>query len=162
MTLSIKSHSPSNISTAKIQSMAAWLHKQLQTKYLKPILASDTDLIFETIRLAALIYSSCIVSLTPFGSQQNEPLMQEFHSNIFQVSLARWKESPGIFLWILLVAAPSSGNDARGRFLKKKMAVAGMSIGLEDFNLATGHLRAFWEVQRWIAREGQRIEEVIL
>jgi hypothetical protein len=86
--------------------------------------------------------------------------MQELYSSILRVPLTRWKEIPGIFLWILLVAAPSSGNDAQGRFLKKKMAVAGMSIGLEDFNLATGHLRAFWKVQRWIAKESQKIEEV--
>jgi hypothetical protein len=34
------------------------------------------------------------------------------------------------------------------------MAVAGMAIGMEDFNLATSYLRAFWMVQRWIARAG--------
>jgi hypothetical protein len=68
--------------------------------------------------------------------------------------LARWKELPGIFLWILLVACPGTKNDPQGRFLRKKMAVAGMAIGMEDFNLATSYLRVFWMVQRWIARAG--------
>ena len=162
LTLAVRCHSSTKTSTAKIQSTAAWLHKQLQVKYVKPPLALDTDLIFETIRIAALIYSSCIMTLTPFVGRRNQPLMRELCSNILQVPLVRWKEIPGIFLWILLIAAPSAGNDSQGRFLKKKMAVAGMSIGLEDFNLATGHLRAFWKVQRWISKEGQRIEEVKL
>jgi hypothetical protein len=33
------------------------------------------------------------------------------------------------------------------------MACTGMSIGLEDFNLGTAYLRAFWVVQRWIDSE---------
>ena len=83
---------------------------------------------------------------------------------ISAVGLARWKEIPGVFLWILLVSCPSAGNDLQGRFLKKKMAVTGMTIGMEDFRLAIGCLRAFWKVQRWIARERDRvvIDPVIL
>jgi hypothetical protein len=48
--------------------------------------------------------------------------------------------------------------------LKKKMAVTGMTIGMEDFSLSIGCLRAFWKVQRWIARERERdvIDPMIL
>lgn len=65
---------------------------------------------------------------------------------------------PGIFLWILLVACPSAGNDHQGRFLRRKMAVTGMSIGMEDFGLSIAQLRAFWKVQRWVAVEKERMK----
>jgi len=65
---------------------------------------------------------------------------------------------PGIFLWILLVACPSVGDDHQGRFLRRKMAVTGMTIGMEDFGLAISQLKAFWEVQRWVAREKERMQ----
>lgn len=162
LTLLITPYPLTKTPTAKIQSTASWANKQLQLSPSISTPATDSESIFETIRLAALVYSTCIMSLIPFYSPQHEPLLHELNDNLSRVSLTRWKEIPGIFLWILLIAAPSSGNDAHGRFLKKKMAVAGMSIGLEDFNLATGHLRAFWKVQRWIARESRRVEEVKL
>ena len=37
----------------------------------------------------------------------------------------------------------------QGKWLKKKMAVTGMVIGLQEFGVAIGCLRAFWAVQRW-------------
>ena len=160
LTLAITSQFPAHTPATRIQSTASSVYKQLQAQTPVPVLELGIDFITETIRLASLIYSLSILSLTPFCSSRKMALLQDLYYNLTQVSLAQWKEIPGIFLWILLIAAPSSGNDAQGRFLKKKMAVAGMSIGLEDFNLATGHLRAFWKVQRWIAMENERIEEV--
>lgn len=70
-----------------------------------------------------------------------------------KVSLSRWKKIPGIFLWIMLVLCPSSKSDKRGRFIRRKMAVAGLSIGFEDFPLGISFLRAFWLVQRWIVAQ---------
>lgn len=35
------------------------------------------------------------------------------------------------------------------------MAVTGMAIGMQDFGLAIGQLRAFWKVQRWTACESK-------
>ena len=67
---------------------------------------------------------------------------------------------------MLLVACPSAGNvdELQGRWLKKKMAVTGMTIGMSDFGLAIAGLRAFWKVQRWISRQREIvvIDPVIL
>ncbi|KAE9378640.1 hypothetical protein N431DRAFT_363266 [Stipitochalara longipes BDJ] len=165
LTLSITS-SDARPSTSKIQSTASWLHKQLEAI---PVLINisqtpGADLVFDIIRTTALIYTNCIATLTPFTNAYTPDGLLSILDKIATVGLSRWKEMPGIFLWILLVACPSAGDDLQGRFLRKKMAVTGMTIGMEDFGLAIGCLRAFWKVQRWISRERERrvIDPLIL
>ncbi|PVH87141.1 hypothetical protein DL98DRAFT_566878 [Cadophora sp. DSE1049] len=142
--------------TSKIQSTAAWLHKRISA--IPPLeivsITPTSDIIIDTIRLSALVYTSAIQTLTPLSQNFSPDLQERMYSNLSLVGLHNWKEIPGIFLWILLVAAPCAKDDHRGRFLRKQMACTGMAIGLEDFLLGTACLRAFWLVQRWIAREG--------
>ncbi|KAK0104453.1 hypothetical protein ONS95_004742 [Cadophora gregata] len=142
--------------TSKIQSTAAWLHKRIEAIPALEIVSitPTSDIIIDTIRLSALVYTSAIQTLTPLSQNFPPDLQERMHSNISLVGLRNWKEIPGIFLWILLVATPCAKDDYRGRFLRKQMACTGMAIGLEDFLLGTACLRAFWLVQRWIAREG--------
>ena len=85
-------------------------------------------------------------------------LLIHLQSYISLVGLAKWKEVPGIFLWILLVACPSVINDHHRIFLKRKMTITGMTIGMEDFGLAIGKLRAFWKVQRWFSNERTKLK----
>jgi hypothetical protein len=158
LTLSITSPDSAALGVSKIQSTASWLHKQLEAI---PVLTTiseipESEFILDIIRTTALVYSNCIAMLTPFKNAYMDSDLLDLLDKISVVGLARWKEVPGIFLWILLVACPSCGNDLQGRFLKKKMAVTGMTIGMEDFGLAIACLRAFWKVQRWIARERKR------
>ena len=53
----------------------------------------------------------------------------------------------------MLVACPGTEEDARGKWLRRKMAVAGMQVGMEDFGVSISCLRAFWRVQRWVEKE---------
>jgi hypothetical protein len=153
--LSITSANETQTSVSELQSAASWLQKQLEAI---PVLITvsgipESELILEIIRRSAVVYSKCIATLSPFTNAYMQSELLEILEKISAVGLERWKEMPGIFLWILLVVCPSSGNDLQGRFLRKKMAVTGMSIGMEDFGLAIACLRAFWKVQRWIANE---------
>jgi hypothetical protein len=118
----------------------------------------DTDFIYETCRIAALAYSSSIMSNTPFsqGYFGDKERRREFYSKLWKVGLTSWKKIPGIFLWILLVAGPGSGNSPIDMYLKEKATITAVSMVVDDFDLAVGCLRAFWVVQRWIA--GQDLE----
>jgi hypothetical protein len=148
-------------STPKILSTASWL---LATLSRQPILADtepspfETDLITSTIHLTALLHTRSIATLTPISQLPAPSIAQleELYTVMRKVSLGRWKKTPGIFLWIMLVLCPSSVGDKRGRFVRRKMAVTGLSIGFEDFPLGISYLRAFWLVQRWIERERER------
>lgn len=113
--------------------------------------ASEQERIFETIRLAALVYTSSISTLTPFAQHQKNPELQELHTHISGAVMSTWKKIPAIFLWVLLVACCSAKNDDWGKWLRKKMATTGMALGLEDFGVAMQCLKRFWIAQRWIA-----------
>lgn len=118
--------------------------------------STDTDLIYETCRIAAITYSSSIMTSTLFSQSYlaDQGHRQDFFLKMTQVSLSRWKKIPGIFLWILLVACPSGIDTSIGVYLRGKLDTAAVSIAVEDFDLAQGCVRALWSVQRWIARQG--------
>ena len=122
--------------------------------------AQEIDVTTNTIRLAAYIYALSITSRTCLSQTWTTFLREQLLSNISAVSLNRWNQIPGIVFWVLLVACPGSGDDVMGKWLKRKMAVAGMTIGLENFGLAISCLRQFWRVQRWIEKDCLKREDV--
>lgn len=155
LTLCVTSPNETQASPAKIRSTASWLHGKLE---ILPLNKADTEesTLLTIIHTTALLYTHTISTLSPFMRAYPPASLTQLLSQVSSVPLSRWKAIPGIFFWILLVAAPSAGNDCEGRWLKKKMAVTGMTIGMSDFRLAIAYLRAFWKVQRWVARERER------
>ena len=156
LTLSITSPT-SNTKVAKIQSTASWLHNRIENLP-SHTPNSESELITLSIRLTALIYTSCIASLTPFTQVKHH--LAEIKKHISRVPMNRWKYIPGIFLWILMVISPTCGVGIDDRKWRKKMPVTAMAIGLEGFGLGIEYLRANWLVQRWIAREKDNKESV--
>lgn len=138
----------------KARSTAAWLHRRLREMPAEQINEATPEKMCmqEAIRLAALIHSWSISSLSQISGLRDDALVDQAFTAMRSVSLTTWKRTPGIFLWVMLVAAPNTKQDARGRFVRRKMAVAGLSIGFEDFIVGISYLRAFWLVQRWIER----------
>lgn len=146
--------------TTKITSTATWLLKKLES--VPRISSGNTDrtekeLILDAIRLAALVHCRSVADLTLI-SQLPEPCatqLEDLYTAMRKVSLTKWKKIAGIFLWIMLVLCPSTVSDRKGRYIRRKMAVAGLSIGFEDFPLGISYLRAFWLVQRWVVGQQQ-------
>ncbi|CZR68073.1 uncharacterized protein PAC_17972 [Phialocephala subalpina] len=166
LTLSITSASHTS-SPTKIQSTAAWLHKQISTS---PPLTHDptsppTTITTTTsaIRLIATLYTLSISTLTPISQHWTSSLLEDFYFRLFSLSMSQWKQIPGIFLWIMLVASTGGWKDEdeqRKKWLWRKMAVAGMQVGMEDFGVSIASLRSFWRVQRWVEEEGRGKTEV--
>ncbi|OLN92824.1 hypothetical protein CCHL11_06700 [Colletotrichum chlorophyti] len=165
LTVSVTSASASSASKTKIRSTASWLYEKLQNMpALRPTARTkEREWILETVRIAAIIYSWAIKSTRQISRFEDNVMLEEAYLAVTMVSMTTWKRIPGIFLWIMLVAAPNAAPDAKGRFVRRKMAVTGLSIGFEDFVLGISYLKAFWSVQRWIGREGgsgvQRLED---
>lgn len=149
----------SQTKTSKARSTAAWLHRRLQELPTETITGSTREelCVQEAIRLAALIHSWSVSTLSQISEFDDPATIEKACAAMRSVSLTRWKKTPGIFLWVMLVAAPNTKQDIKGRFIRRKMAVAGLSIGFEDFNVGISYLRAFWLVQRWIWRERNRV-----
>ncbi|KAE9580206.1 hypothetical protein CGCF415_v007068 [Colletotrichum fructicola] len=151
----------------KIRSTASWLYDKLgnlgASRSRPTEASSEADWVLETVRLAGLIYSWAVRSLRQISKFDDQEVLEDAYMAMRRVSLVTWKKIPGVFLWIMLVAAPNAGADAKGRFVRRKMAVTGLSIGFEDFVLGISYLKSFWAVQQWIAKEGdagvQRLED---
>ncbi|KAK1500613.1 hypothetical protein CTAM01_06548 [Colletotrichum tamarilloi] len=149
---------------SKIRSTASWLYEKLREQgtamaatrptQVASSPSTEKERILETVRIAAVIYSWSIKSLRHISRFDDADMLQAAYASLTSVSMTTWKGIPGIFLWVMLVAAPNAAADAKGRFVRRKMAVTGLSIGFEDFALGISYLKAFWGVQRWIAREG--------
>ncbi|KAK2040191.1 hypothetical protein LZ31DRAFT_568854 [Colletotrichum somersetense] len=165
LTVSVTSASASASCKSKIRTTASWLHGRLRDRSNVERLAIslEEEWILETIRIAALIYSWSIKSMRQISRFDDDKTLEAAYLALTSVSMTTWKRIPGGFLWIMLVAAPNAAPDAKGRFIRRKMAVTGLSIGFEDFVLGISLLKAFWSVQRWIAEEGdagvQRLED---
>jgi len=70
-----------------------------------------------------------------------------------RVSLSAWKKIPAIYLWVLLVVCPGSGEDAAfGRLMRRNISVTAIFMVFQHLGLAMGCLEGFWGVQRWIQR----------
>ncbi|KAK2034100.1 hypothetical protein LX32DRAFT_579941 [Colletotrichum zoysiae] len=165
LTVSVTSASASASCKSKIRTTASWLHGRLRDRgnVERLAISSEEEWILETIRIAALIYSWSIKSMRQISRFDDDQTLEAAYLALTSVSMTTWKRIPGAFLWIMLVAAPNAAPDVKGRFIRKKMAVTGLSIGFEDFVLGISLLKAFWSVQRWIAEEGdvgvQRLED---
>ncbi|KAK3323051.1 hypothetical protein B0H66DRAFT_219062 [Apodospora peruviana] len=161
-------------STAKFRSTASSLHERLEAlgrnttgKGGSEVVNEEATLVTETIRLAALIYSNAIMSLRPVSEIKDDCITETLCRNLRGVSPHRWKRIPGIYLWVLVIAAPHKAHnegdgyvdidkELRKRYFRRKMATAAQAIGQEEFFLAISYLRSFWLVQRWIVKEGGR------
>lgn len=172
--------------TAKIQSTAAWMHKRLQgmasiTDYgTKNDITEEEeeDLVTETIRLTALIYTDAIQSLRPISQVKGDEMTKRLCDLLRKVSSSRWKMIPGIFLWLVAVATPQAPAESerdnrvemrvgegygdgdmekqlRIRYLRRKLGTAAQVIGQEQYPLAIFYFWSYWMVQRWIAERGQ-------
>ncbi|GKT75110.1 zn(2)-C6 fungal-type DNA-binding domain protein [Colletotrichum tofieldiae] len=165
LTVSVTSASGSASCKSKIRTTASWLYGKLRDRDTvgPTVIASEEEWILETIRIAALIYSWSIKSMRQISRFDDNETLEAAYLALTSVSMTTWKQIPGVFLWIMLVAAPNAAPDAKGRFVRRKMAVTGLSIGFEDFVLGISYLKAFWSVQQWIAKEGdagvQRLED---
>ncbi|KAK3954243.1 hypothetical protein QBC32DRAFT_208326 [Pseudoneurospora amorphoporcata] len=152
------------ISSTDIRAIASRLHGVLVSTSLEP------DLVTQTLQLCAVILTASISTMQPISLVKTEAQSQILYENILAVGPKRWKEIPGIFLWILLVATPHPKNPPREvlesgdvtkwelkkKYLVRKMSTASQVISQEDFGLGIAYMRGFWAVQRFIveAREG--------
>ncbi len=78
---------------------------------------------------------------------------------MWKVQLSRWKQIPGIFLFILLSVIPAAQDTVYGRFLKSMLKAATSYISLEYWDVVDGSLMAFVRLQKWLSMKNGPSEE---
>jgi hypothetical protein len=145
--LAMSQISVSKIEETKFIATASWIHERLSAP-LNPNLA--TDFLYQSCRNAAIIFSLAILTRTPLSQACTSELLYQLWMTQWRVPLTRWKETPGIFLWIALVSAPFAQDLPMGRWHKGMIASSTIAIGLVDWDVAMATLRGFLAVQRWL------------
>lgn len=133
---------------AKFVATATWIHKRLSSP-VDPALAGD--FIYQSVRAVATAYSAAILSRTPLSQACNAQNLRQLWMNMWRIPLSRWKQTPGIFIWVVLTVTPFARDKQEGRFLKGMLAASTIAIGLVDWDVVMGMLRGFLAVQRWLA-----------
>ena len=141
------------------------LHIHKSALSLPPIpltpLSPPSHLISEILRITTIIYTTALASSLPISSVYTPDLRLQVSSIISKVKLSDWKQIPGVFLWVLLVASPGSGTNVFGRLIRTNETLTAIYIGLKHFGLVVSCLRNFWVVQRWILNNvGRGMSEV--
>lgn len=140
----------SDTSYATFFKTAQWVHMRLISS--DPALANDN--FHRTIQTTALIYVTAILHRTPLSQSCTPLVLTQLWATLWEVPLSRWKQIPGIFFWILLVAIPYAKDKFQGRFLKGLMPATTVAIGIVDSNVLLGIVRAFLGVQKWLRGGG--------
>jgi hypothetical protein len=117
--------------------------------------ASAADFTYTSCRIAALIYCKAIISRTSLSEICTLQDLNQLWANMWQVRLSRWKQMPGIFLFVILSALSAAEAAPHGRFMKSMFKTTSAYIGLESFELVDAALTAFVKMQRWL-KSGER------
>ncbi|KAH9213581.1 hypothetical protein DL95DRAFT_524415 [Leptodontidium sp. 2 PMI_412] len=121
--------------------------------------SSPEDFLYQACRAAAIIYSSATITKTPLSMACTPQLLQQLWVTMWRVPLPRWKQIPGIFLWILLVANPFARDKPEGRFFKALTPATIIAMGAIEGDTVMATLKGFIAVQRWL---GGSLREMVL
>jgi hypothetical protein len=139
----------SEVEKAKFLTTAEWINEQLVCPASSnPELVND--FMYQTCRTAGIIYSTAILTRTALSRACTAQLLQQLWMTMWRVPLARWKKTPGLFLWVMVVVNAYARDKPEARFLKGLMPPAVVTIGLLDWDAAIATLDGFLAVQRWL------------
>ncbi|ORY57265.1 uncharacterized protein BCR38DRAFT_355048 [Pseudomassariella vexata] len=116
----------------------------------KPPYCPQPDYLYQSIRLAALIYTSAIIARKPFSESCSLQKLYELWKTVWRVPLATWKSMLGIFLWIEVAITPPARDTPHGRFVKSMLSVAGLNLGIENWHASSNALRGAMRLQAWL------------
>jgi hypothetical protein len=119
----------------------------------------EPDFLYQTVRLAAIIYARAITTRQPFSSVVSPADFQQLSGALWRVPLPVWKGVLGVFGWIIAALAPaaerlessgSGGGRRHARFVKSMLANSLLQMGTDNWELARGAMGAAGRLQRWL------------
>lgn len=150
--LSYISTLPSDSEQAKFEATALWISNRISA--LPDGSAPDSPLardhIYKSVLIAALILCRSISSRQPLNKCCSLSDLRQLWANMWRVTLSRWKQIPGIFLFIVLAAIPAAQETPHGRFLKSMLKTTTAYISLEYWEVVDCTLMSYVELQRWL------------
>jgi hypothetical protein len=146
---------PSEQEKKKLKETATWTQKLIsdlpdESEFNEP---SAIDFVFKSCRIASLIYCKAIIDRIFLAEACTLIDLNNLWANMWHVKLSRWKQIPGIFLFVILSAIPACQATPHGRFLKSMFKATSSYISLVYWDVVDGTLMSFVKLQRWLKNE---------
>jgi hypothetical protein len=139
------------LSTTRIYAQLAELPSAMD-----PLHDAMGDFVYEAVRLASLVYTRAIMQRIKLSQACSPDALAELLEATSRVPLRKWKEMPGIWLFILLVANAGARFTREGRLSRALTRICSFSISLRDWQAMVNLMESFLAVQKWIAERGER------
>lgn len=110
------------------------------------------DFLYQSVRLAALMYSRAVMERRPFSSVVAQEDFLGLWTTMWRVPLATWKGVLGVFNWAVLPVSTAASNTPHGRSVKSMLTISTLQVGLDNWELASGAMSAGLSLQRWLGR----------
>ncbi|KAH8595239.1 hypothetical protein B0O99DRAFT_162464 [Bisporella sp. PMI_857] len=151
----IDHHAPAD-QEAKIQKTALWVQNRISSlaNPTEPSITSEQGFIHANILTASQIYCRAILTHTSLAHACTVSDLNAIFATMWRVSLTRWKQIPGIFLFAVLSLIQAAQNRPQGRLLKSMFKTASSYVALEQWDVVDGMLMAFWRLARWLDDDG--------
>jgi hypothetical protein len=108
------------------------------------------DFIYETTRLAALVYCRAIVDYLPFSKACRPEELHAVYAAMSQIPLSQWKRFPGVWLFALLSINPVARNLPIGVTLRSLLKISCFTLGSWEWQIYVNVMESFIYVQKWI------------
>lgn len=122
-----------------------------------PPLSQQPDPLYQSVRLAALLYARAITTRQPFATTVSENEFIQLWRIMWRVPLTTWKGVLGVFNWILLPIAPVARGTRHGRFVKSMGFNGALQMGVDNWGLAGGGMEAGVRLGGWLDGHGHGI-----
>lgn len=123
---------------------------------------TDPDYIYQTTRLAALLYTRAISHRLPFSLTVTPLEFESLWTTTWRVPLSTWRSLLGVFNWVLLPLVSSSRAMGTGheRYVRGMMNIGLLQAGMENWEVARGVMEGGVRLQAWLGggkddREGE-------
>jgi hypothetical protein len=140
---------PTNKEQAKLARTSSWIRNRI----LDLPAGNKTDFIYKSCRIAALIYCRAIVERISLSNACTLQELNHLWASIWGVTLTRWKQIPGIFLFVILSANQAAQNLPQGMFLRAILRTSSYYITTDNWDVVDGALMFFTRLQRWLRNE---------
>jgi hypothetical protein len=116
-------------------------------------LRARPDFMYQVIRMAALIYARAIMNREPLSKACTSEEFLALWTTTWKVPLSTWKNSVGIFMWVMSSITPSCHGTPHGRFVKSMLMISVLTLGIENWHVSMDAARSGLKLQRWLRNE---------
>lgn len=118
------------------------------------------DVIYQTVRQAALIYARAIMLRRPLRDPRacSPEDFLRLWTTVWRVPLRAWKSLLGVFVWVVLCVTPASRGTPHERFVRNCLEVGLVQMGLESWEVAEKGMAGALRLMRWLACRNGRVE----